>query len=145
MGEFPIAALGPVGFRAPRYRPYLWQVIWGSAGVALGLFYSSGTTSLWLYLAAEATHVCLLTTYLLGRTYMVRRRGGPPPITFTAEEIQLPADLLSTRTSRVALVKLRSASVVGVSRRARLVIDAGWRRYAFPLDSFTDSDAVDRV
>lgn len=130
-----------IGVLAPNYCLYLWPVIWSSAWFQLGLSFGSGRSSPWSCLLAEAVYVGLLTSFFLGRVWLVRRNGGPPPITITPEQITLPASLLSTRANRVALGKLRSAIIKGRGSWLRLVIDTGWRCYVFPVGSFADPDA----
>jgi rhomboid protease GluP len=87
----------------------------------------------------------ILFSGAVGWQIWLRRRGGPPPITLGPEVITLPRGQASLRTDIIPYAALRSATVLGHGRWARLIIDAKLRAYVFPLSAFAEAGAAARV
>ncbi len=134
-----------IAFRRPGLLPLqaarrlAWLILAILAGVYSANLQANAETVRLMALGAEIAAFVVLT--LLWQIWL-RQRGGPPPIRLGPEVVTLPRSPSSLRTVMVAYKDIRSATVLGQSWRARLILDTARGAFVYPLNAFVQPDAV---
>ncbi len=144
MGTVSFAPQTDLHVRLPTIRAHLWGVIWPALWFTVGAFSATGPASLPAFSIIVAIGLPLRLALFAWQLVMVRRNGGPPPITITPEHLMLPPHLLSTRTVRLPLHQIQFVAAVGSRLQGRLVISTRWRSFAIPLRCLPDQAALSR-
>ncbi len=125
---------------------FVLRLAWLAVAILAGLYSRPPDADTHAFrFAVLGTELGLLAVFMVGWQVWLRRAGGPAPITLGPEAVTVPRGAASRRTVLIPYKDVRSVTVLGRGWWARLIFDTARGAYTYPLRSFAEPQAADRI